>query len=195
MPVFNWRGLFNPIDHTAHFLVNQWGSQFRCAWQFSMLSNYLRVIIFTCNFWICTISHKSVSNVVNLVSLEENEISKCRWENSTNVCVNYVTVQWSDLKLGPLIQVRTFLFWGVYKHHRTFTISIHINYLPKYLPCPSADTDVKRILHFGTFIAYTVNFVIFLTNNIIEYFLLQRRRSWKCISTVFLCGQQWEHCL
>ena len=63
-----------------------------------------------CNFSDCDIFPKSVLNVDNLWSMEENRVSKWRWEKSTNVCVNYVTIRWSDLKLWPFIQVRTFFF-------------------------------------------------------------------------------------
>ena len=40
--------------------------------------------------------------------MEENEVLQCRWENFTNVYINYVTIQWPNLKLWPLIRVRTF---------------------------------------------------------------------------------------
>ena len=49
-----------------------------------------------------------VSNVDNFSSMEENEKSKCRWEYSKKVWVNYVTIQYSDWKFWPL-WVWTFL--------------------------------------------------------------------------------------
>ncbi len=77
------------------------------AWQ--CCSHNSRVIFFICNFLICVIFHKSVSNVVNLWSLEENEASNCRWEDSANICfiVPYNDQIWN---CDPLKEVRTFFF-------------------------------------------------------------------------------------
>ena len=64
------------------------------------------MILLICNFSDCVIFHKLVSNVVNIVEI--NEVWKCRWTNSTKVCVNYVTIHLTRLEILTLIWVRTF---------------------------------------------------------------------------------------
>ncbi len=58
---------------------------------------------FVFNLQLFNLGHlsKSVSKMVNLWSLEENEVSKCRQENYTKVCVNILIMlphKVSDLK-------------------------------------------------------------------------------------------------
>ena len=63
-----------------------------------MLSKGVNILLgqpVICNFSDCDIFPKSVLHVDNLWSMETNEVPKERWENFTNVCVNYVTIQWS----------------------------------------------------------------------------------------------------
>ncbi len=72
-------------------------------WRCFVISSGVMFVI--CNFSDCFIFPKSVLNVDNGQFLVDGEIWGIKMEikNCTNVCVNYVTIQWSDMKLWPLL--------------------------------------------------------------------------------------------
>ena len=84
------RGLFSQLV-TALQLVNsarviQLWRAWKCC---SQIIPAWCVIFFICNFSVCIIFHKSVSNLINLWSVEEKEVSKCEWENFTKLCYHF----------------------------------------------------------------------------------------------------------
>ena len=49
----------------------------------------------------------------------KNEVSKCKWENSSKVCVYYVPHNCRIWNYDPYTQVQSFSFWGVYSNLHT----------------------------------------------------------------------------
>ncbi len=115
LPVVNWRGLLNSIDHCT--VPGQFSNAsrrlFNCGVHGKLLSNYLRMIFFICNFWICTISHKSVSNVVNYSIWRkmgyQNVDEKKSHKRLCQLC--HRTITRYEIRT-PHISAE-FLFWGV----------------------------------------------------------------------------------
>ncbi len=121
LPILNWCGLFNPIDHCTDWVRSIQQGLFNCGVHGNIFS-HLQLLI----------SHKSASNVINIHFLEENEVSKCRWENSRNICVNYVTLEKPDLKSGLLIQVQTY-FFEVLAMYKSRIISLSIDHMNSFI--------------------------------------------------------------
>ena len=82
-------GLFHNL-YKIH--TNGW-YRMSCMWAWQCCPLLSPSDIFSFAFFESVPSLISVSNVVNVLSVRENDVSKGTWETSTNVCVNYVTVQ------------------------------------------------------------------------------------------------------